>query len=146
VFGLTRIENLPIPFATFYAEGTATGIEVQQVRGGLLGEEVARSIANPLIFPALEVRQGRAIDPGADRILAAPVEDACALFPDANLLVVNVTDQPIITTARMKCPFLEIRVNVPPPSDVAEAFVPGPIHDQLVQAGRAATRAALARR
>lgn len=146
LFGFTRIESLPVPFATFYAEGTATGIEIQPVRGGLLSEEVARSIANPLIFPALVVKQGRAFDPGADRILAIPVEDACALFPDANLLVINVTGQPSITTARTRCPVLEVLVNAPPPNQVGDAFLPGAIHDRLVEAGRLATRAALVRR
>jgi predicted acylesterase/phospholipase RssA len=144
-FGSARIESLAVPFATAYVEGTATGVAIQPVRGGVLSEEVARSIANPLIFPDLRIERGRPLDPGADRLLATPLDDACAMFPRANLLLINVTDQPAVITARTNCPVLEVQVRPPPRENLAQAFQPGPVHDRLVEAGRVATRAALAR-
>lgn len=145
-FGSKRIETLPVPFATSYVEGTATGVAIQPVRGGLVSDEVARSIANPLIFPTLSVVQGRPLDPGADQLLATPIDEACALFPDANLLVINVTDQPAVATSHTRCPVLEVRVSATPTEGLGQAFLPGAVHDRLVAAGRSATQAALARR
>ncbi len=142
--GTVRIEELSLAFATFYVEGTTTGVTMQKVEGGILADEVARSIANPLIFPGLPIKAGSALDVGADRMSAIPVEDACKLFPDATLIVVNVTGEPIVTTAAMRCPVREIRID-PPRIAAEEAFLPGPAHDRLVQTGLTATRDALAR-
>lgn len=143
--GTLRIEDLSPSFATFYAEGTPTGVTMQKVVGGILADEVARSIANPLVFPGLPIKTGSALDAGADRMSAIPVEDACKLFPDASLIVVNVAGEPIVTTAGMKCPVREIRIE-PPRVGAEEALLPGPVHDRLVQAGLTATREALARK
>ena len=57
---------------------------------------------------------GRPIDPGGDRVSATPIQDACAAFPDANLLAINVSGQPIFTDATMKCPLLEVRIDPQP--------------------------------
>lgn len=141
--GTLRIEELPVSFATFYGEGTTTGVTMQKVEGGILADELVRSIANPLIFPGLPIRAGSALDVGADRMSAVPVDDACKLFPGANLIVVNVTGESIVTTAGMKCPVREVRID-PPRIAPEEAFLPGPAHDRLVQLGLTATRDALA--
>jgi len=142
--GTLRIEDLSLSFTTFYVEGTTTGVTMEKVEGGLLADEVARSIANPLIFPGLSIKAGSALDAGADRMSAIPVEDACKLFPDATLVAINVTGEPIVTTAAMKCPIREVRIDHPQVA-AQDAFLPGPIHDDLVRAGLTATRAALAR-
>jgi hypothetical protein len=54
------------------------------------------------------------MDPGADRVMAVPVEDACRLFPDAGLIVINVTDQDAFFSRAMQCPLLEVCVPLLP--------------------------------
>jgi NTE family protein len=140
-----RIDGgLPIRFVTFYQEATATGVVARRAERGPLAAAVGASVANPLIFSTLAIGPGRPIDPGGDRVSATPVQDACAAFPDANLLAINVTGQPIFTDATMKCPLLEVRVD-PPPVAPAEILSLGATYRRLVDGGRAAMRAALAR-
>ena len=105
------IERLPIRYVTFYQEGTATGVVARKADSGPLAAAVGGSVANPLIFSTLAFGPGRPIDPGADRVSATPVQDACAAFPDANLLAINASGQPIFTDATMTCPVLEVRVD-----------------------------------
>jgi len=140
-----RIDGrLPIRFVTFYQEATSTGVVARRADSGPLAQAIGASIANPLIFTKLEVGPGRPLDPGADRVSATPVQDACATFPDANLLAINVSGQPIFTDATMTCPLLEIRVDQPPvpPEEIMEL---GDSYQQILARGRAATRAALSR-
>jgi NTE family protein len=140
-----RIDGgLPIPFVTFYQEATATGVVARRAERGPLAAAVGASVANPLIFSTLAIGPGRPIDPGGDRVSATPVQDACAAFPDANLLAINVTGQPIFTDATMKCPLLEVRL-APPPVAAEEIMSLGDSYRRLVADGRAAMRAALAR-
>ena len=75
---------------------------------------------------------------------ATPVQDACAAFPDANLLAINASGQPIFTDANMTCPLLEVRVDAGPVSPV-EVMQLGDAYRRVVASGHAATRAALAR-
>jgi NTE family protein len=140
-----RIDGgLPVRFVTFYEEATSTGVVARRADRGPLAAAVGASVANPLIFSTLPMGPGRPIDPGADRVSAIPVQDACATFPDANLLAINVTGQPIFTDARMKCPLLEVRID-PPQVPATEIMELGDSYRRIVDGGRAATRAALAR-
>jgi NTE family protein len=140
-----RIEaGLPVRFVTFYQEGTNTGVVAKRADNGPVAAAVGASVANPLIFSTLSIGPGRPIDPGADRVSATPIQDACAAFPDANLLAINVSGQPIFTDATMKCPVLEVRIE-PQPVAPTEVMELGDGYRRVVEGGRAATRAALAR-
>ena len=140
-----RIDGpLPLRFATFYQEGTNTGVVARRADRGPLAAAVGASVANPLIFSTLALGPGRPIDPGADRVSATPIQDACAAFPDANLLAINVTGQPIFTDATMTCPLLEVRI-APQPVPPEEIMALGDGYRRIVEGGRAATRAALGR-
>ncbi|HWD38807.1 MAG TPA: patatin-like phospholipase family protein [Fimbriimonas sp.] len=137
------IEQLPIPFATLFQEATETGVEIRTARSGNLAQAVAESAANPLIFPQVTLAPGQALDPGADRVSAIPVQDACRLFPNANLLAINVTGQPIFKDTATTCPTLEVRIE-PGTAKMPDVFSLGPEYRRVVAAGREATRAALA--
>jgi predicted acylesterase/phospholipase RssA len=145
VFHETRIEQLPIPFVAFFQQATETGVVIRSETTGNLAQAVGASAANPLIFPELKVTPGRHLDPGADRVSATPVQDACRLFPDANLLAINVTGQPIFKDAGTRCPVMEVRV-VPEPVTIEDVFALGEVYDRVVESGRAATLAALGTR
>jgi NTE family protein len=136
--------GLPIQFVTFYQEATSTGAVARRADRGLISAGVGASVANPLIFSTLAMAPGRPIDPGSDRVSATPVQDACAAFPDANMLAINVSGQPIFTDATMKCPLLEIRID-PQPVAPREIMELGDGYRRVVENGRAATRAVLAR-
>jgi NTE family protein len=136
--------GLPIQFMTFYQEATSTGVVARRADRGLISAAVGASVANPLIFSTLAMAPGRPIDPGSDRVSATPVQDACAAFPDANMLAINVSGQPIFTDATMKCPLLEVRID-PPPVAPQEVMELGESYRRVVESGHAAARAALAR-
>jgi NTE family protein len=140
-----RIEALPLPFAALYQRRAGSGVTLVTARAGNLAEAVGGSVANPFLFPGLDVGTAAALDPGADRAAATPVEEACRVFPGANLLVINVTGQPSFYSARMNCPLLEVAVepaNLPP--DQVLAF--GMSYQRVVDRGHAATSQALAAR
>jgi len=140
-----RIDGpLPLRFVTFYQEGTSTGVVARRADSGPLATAVGASVANPLIFSTLALGPGRPIDPGGDRVSATPIQDACATFPGVNLLAINVTGQPIFTDATMTCPLLEVRIE-PQPVPPEEIMALGDGYRRIVDGGRAATRAALAR-
>jgi NTE family protein len=110
-FSGARLETLPIPFVTFHHRVRGEGVEVVAVRTGDLAEAVGASLANPLLFPDVQsglTREGQRLDPGADRVAATPVEDACRLFPGANILAINVTGHPAFYSGRMSCPLREV--------------------------------------
>jgi hypothetical protein len=64
------------------------------------------------VFDDVDVAHAAKMDPGADRVAATPVQDACRLFPDANLLVVNLQRSPAFHDAEMKCPLREVMIEV----------------------------------
>jgi len=105
-----NIETLPVPFAAWHVVASESGIRVVASRSGNLATAVSSSIANPLIFPGLDVRTTHVVDPGVDRVAAVPVDDACRLFPDARLIASNVTGRPTAFTSNMNCPLVEIVV------------------------------------
>jgi NTE family protein len=144
-FAGARIEALPLPFATFYQRPRGSGVELVAVRAGDLAEAVGRSVANPLLFPALDVGAAAALDPGADRVAATPAEDACRLYPNAQLLVINVTGQPAFVSAAMRCPVTEVRV-APAGLPAEDVLRFGPAYERAVAAGYQATLAALGSR
>ena len=104
-----RIEDLPVPFATFYQEPTAEGLQRVAATRGSLAEAVASSAANPFLFEDASLQR---IDPGADRVSAVPVHDACALFPRSRLITINVTDEPAFYRQDLGCEVREIRVQL----------------------------------
>jgi NTE family protein len=111
------IEHLLVPFATSYQEPTGQGLQRIIVTTGPIAGAVAASVANPFVFPDASLER---IDPGADRVSAVPVHDACQLFPGARLIAINVTGEPAFYRPDMGCEVREIFVDTgnPPP----EAF------------------------
>ncbi|QSQ25801.1 patatin-like phospholipase family protein [Pyxidicoccus parkwayensis] len=102
-----RIEDLPVPFATFYQEPTDEGLQRVAATQGPLAEAVASSAANPFLFEDASLQR---IDPGADRVSAVPVHDACTLFPRSRLIAINVTGEPAFYRPDLDCEVHEIRV------------------------------------
>jgi predicted acylesterase/phospholipase RssA len=140
-----RIESLPVPYAALYQRREGTGVTLVTARSGSVAEAVGGSVANPFLFPGLDVGKAAALDPGADRAAAVPVEEACRVFPGANLLVINVTGQPSFFSAKMACPLLEVAVTPTglPPEQVL-AF--DSAYRQTVDRGYATTLQALKKR
>jgi hypothetical protein len=140
--GGARIESTPVPFATFHHERAGEGLTLVVDRRGDLATAVGASIANPFVFDDVDVASASALDPGADRIVATPVEDACRLFPGSNLLVVNLSGAPAIRPRDLPCPVREVMVDAAPiPPETI--FQGGPAFDATVRAGAEAVRAAL---
>jgi hypothetical protein len=100
---------LPVPFATFYQEPTGEGLHRVAATQGSVAEAVASSAANPFLFEDATLQR---IDPGADRVSAVPVHDACELFPGSRLIAINVTDEPAFYRSDLDCEVREIRVDM----------------------------------
>ncbi|NBD10789.1 patatin-like phospholipase family protein [Corallococcus silvisoli] len=127
-----RVEDLPVPFATFHQVPSEQGLQRVTVTHGLLSSAVAASAANPLLFEDATLAR---IDPGADRVSATPVHDACQLFPGARLIAINVTGEPAFYRSDLDCDVREVRVEVPSPP--VEAFTGrGAAFEALYDAGR----------
>jgi predicted acylesterase/phospholipase RssA len=144
-FGGARIEALPLPFATFYQRPNGAGVELVAARSGDLAEAVGGSVANPFLFPGLSVRDASALDPGADRAAATPIDDACRLFPKAEILAVNVTGHPAFYSPGMRCPLREVTV-APQGVSAEDLLRAGPGFERAVAAGYRAMAAALSPR
>lgn len=139
----TTIQLLPIQFATWH-ETLQQGPTTVTVTAGKLAEAIGDSSANPMLFPDVEVRPGARFDPGADRVSAVPLDDACRLRPDAHFIVSNVTGGPLYLSAAMTCSYEEIWVDLPG-IDARKAFAgEGTEFEGLVSSGFAAAEAALA--
>ncbi|MEM9068996.1 MAG: patatin-like phospholipase family protein [Myxococcota bacterium] len=106
------IETLPLRYATSHLAATEAGIELTISTEGNLAAAVGASVANPLIFSELDVRETHQIDPGVDRVSATPIEDACAQFSGARMLAINVAGAPAFTSAAMNCPVREVQVEL----------------------------------
>ena len=140
-FAGARIESLPVPFATLYQRVNGGGLERVVAREGDLAHAVAASANNPLLFEGTELKD---LDPGADRVSAVPVHDACALFPHARLLTLNVTGEAAFYGKDLPCEVVEIRIKGDePPLSALEGE--GDAFDRVYEAGFDATRAALER-
>ena len=142
VLGGARIETLPVPYATTYQQRSENGLTLVVVRTGNLADAVGKSIANPFIFTNLDVVKQGEVDPGADRASMTPVDEACRLFPDANLLAINVTGEPAFYRAEMRCPLREVQVD-PGPLDAEAVFRLQADFTRAVKAGFDATASAL---
>jgi NTE family protein len=142
VLGGARIEALPVAYATTFQQRSDNGLALVIARNGNLADAVGKSIANPFIFSNLDVVKQGAVDPGADRASMTPVDEACRLFPDSNLLAINVTDEPAFYRADMKCPLREVRVD-PGPLDAESVFRLQADFTRAVKAGFDATALAL---
>jgi predicted acylesterase/phospholipase RssA len=142
-YGHAALERLPIHFATLYQVQARFGYRMQAASAGNVAQGVSASAANPFLFQDVDVHTAQTIDPGSDRIAAVPVEAACQLYPDAALIVVNVTDQPIFFTGIMPCPVLDVRV--PLQQAGVQAMMRGPEFELYVRAGFDAAAQALAR-
>lgn len=112
--GKQLIEQLPIPYATFYQQRVGSGLQLVVVRTGDLSQAVSHSVANPFIFPDFDPVRAGYVDPGADRMVSTPVDDTCRMFPKARLLAVNASGHAIVHSKSMSCPLLEVAVNVDP--------------------------------
>lgn len=126
-----HIEDLPVPFATFYQQPTEDGLRRVTATEGPVSEAVAASAANPFLFPDMKMER---IDPGADRVSAVPVHDACKLFPNSLLITLNVTEEPAFYREDLDCEVREIRVQTG--SIAVDAFQgEGPAFDAAYEAG-----------
>jgi len=112
--GGARIETLPKPFVTMHHERAGEGLRLVIDRAGDLAHAVGASIANPFVFEDIDVATAPALDPGSDRLAATPVDDACRLFPDSNLLVVNVSGTPAVRGDGARCAIREVMIDTPP--------------------------------
>jgi predicted acylesterase/phospholipase RssA len=137
-----RIESLPIAYATSYQTRSENGLDLVVARSGNLADAVGKSIANPFIFTNLNVATQGAVDPGADRASMTPVDEACRLFPNSNLLAINVTDEPAFYRADMHCPLREVKVDSGP-LDAEGVFRLQADFTRAVKAGFDATALAL---
>jgi NTE family protein len=108
----SRIETLATPFATMHHERAGEGLRLVIDQSGDLARAVSASIANPFVFDDVDVTHARGLDPGSDRIAATPVTDACRLFPNSNLLVINISGTPAIRDAAGTCPIREVMIDV----------------------------------
>lgn len=142
LLGGARIERLPVAYATTFQQRSGDGLTVVVARAGNLADAVGKSIANPFIFANLDVVAAGQVDPGADRASMTPVDEACRLFPDANLLAINVTDQPAFYRAEMRCPLREVHVD-PGSLDAEAVFLLKDDFARAVRAGHDATAKAL---
>lgn len=106
------IDELPLRYASFHQERSGNGLVLVTVSHGPLAAAVARSMANPFIFEGFDPVAAGFVDPGGDRLAAIPVEDTCRAFPRARLLAINVTGQDIVHSQNMKCPLLEVKIDV----------------------------------
>jgi NTE family protein len=136
-----HIEDLPVPFATFYQQPTGDGLRRVAATQGPVSEAVAASAANPFLFPDMSMER---IDPGADRVSAVPVHDACKLFPNSLLIAINVTEEEAFYREDLGCEVREIRVDTG--SIAVEAFQgEGPAFDAAYAAGYDAVMRAIDR-
>ena len=110
-YGGTLVEGLPVPFVTMHQRVVGDTGGMVDVRSGDLARAVAASVANPLIFTRLDPRRTGVLDPGVDRVAAIPVDDACRMFPDSRLIVINVTGKPAFVSNKMNCPVVEVDVS-----------------------------------
>jgi NTE family protein len=62
-FGGRRIEALPIPYAALYQRREGTSVVLVTARTGNLADAVGGSVANPFLFPAMDVSSAAALDP-----------------------------------------------------------------------------------
>lgn len=110
--GGVTIERLPLAFAALHQERDGQGLSLVVDRAGDLAAAISASIANPFVFDDVDVARAAKLDPGGDRLAAIPVQDACRLFPDANLLIVNLQRSPAFHDSQMRCPLREVMVDV----------------------------------
>ncbi len=141
-YGGANIEGSRVPFATLFQQPVGTGLQMVTATRGNLATAVGNSAANPFIFEDVNCRSGQPLDPGADRVAAVPVEDACRLAPGSRLVAINLTDQPAFFSASMKCPLLEIPIRLPP--GTPKNIVRGPEFYAFAAAGFVITQRALA--
>lgn len=138
--GGRSIEQLSLPYETSYVQQAGSKVALLHVKTGNVAAAVGASVANPIIFNELDVRQGGPIDPGLDRVAAIPIEHACESFPDRIMLVINVTQERAFVSTGMNCSTFEIRPNIPPLPP--EAILTSPeAFQQVVESGRLAADA-----
>jgi hypothetical protein len=142
ILGGARIETLPVPYATTFQQRSDNGLSLVVARDGLVADAVGKSIANPFIFSNLDIAKQGQVDPGADRASMTPVDEACRLFPDSNLLAINVSGEPAFYRAEMRCPLREVVVD-PGPLDAEAVFRLQADFARAVKAGHDATALAL---
>lgn len=128
------LSSLPVPFVTGHAVRDRDGLRAEYSDHGQLADVVGASIANPFIFHDVDVHRTPQLDPGADRVEAVPVIAACQHFPDARLLVVNVTGQESVRLASTHCPVVEVMVD-PGTVNQEEIVQGGPEFDRVVRTG-----------
>jgi len=141
-FGGRSLQQLPVALVPLALRPRGTGVTLVAPRSGNVAAAVGDSIANPLVFPDVDVASGAAVDPGVDRAAAVPIDDACRAFPGANLLAINVTGHPAFVSAAMRCPLREVMV---PPAGLTldELSARGPAYQRALQVAHDLTRAAL---
>lgn len=134
-YGNTTIEQLPIRFGTVYQQAGESGVQSQRITGGLVADEIAHSIANPLIFKDVHVDMKTKLDPGASEVAAIPVQPACMMFPGHQLVVSSVIGDEIFSSSKMNCPYQVVDIQVAPSDLRAALSAQEPAFSQLVGEG-----------
>lgn len=137
------IETLAVPFETSFAEVHGESVGYVTASAGNVAAAVGSSVANPYIFPDIDVRKAPAIDPGLDRLAAVPVEQACRSHPGSFVLAMNVTDNAAMVPAGLACEWAEVRIPVEQ-FDAGHVFVNPERVAEVVQVGRTAVASWLA--
>lgn len=140
-YGESQLERLAVPFAATHAQLTGTGIAYKTPRSGSVATAVARSIANPEVFPGFDARRSRYLDPGVDRMARVPVVEACSRFPESLLITINVTAEAAVIPPDVACPTVEVRIPLEAPNEALDPSKPE--FKKVVRLGRQATKAAL---
>jgi predicted acylesterase/phospholipase RssA len=106
-------ESLPMSFATSYASLTDDRVEIVVVRTGSVAAAVTRSTAHPRFLELGHSSTLTSVDPGIDPASRVPVDDACATFGPADLVVVNASGARL-DHAPSRCSVVEVVVDVGP--------------------------------
>ncbi len=107
LFQNKTIEQTKIPFATSYQMRKGQGMDLIISKNENLAHAISKSANNPFIFKNTGFNK---IDPGADRIAAIPIEDACKYFNPTNIIVINVSGNDPVWTSEMNCPITLINI------------------------------------
>lgn len=107
--GGVDIEDLSLEFRTAHLHQVGEGVQLVEVDHGNLADAIGHSVANPFIFGDVSLPERPRFDPGADRVAAVPVFDACRAFPDARLIVLNASDHEPFEHG-VDCPTFHIRI------------------------------------
>lgn len=141
-----KIKDFKIPFVTYYQKKIGDSIELtdgSKDQISSIGSIIGGSCANPFIFTSMNVNSASKIDPGADRVSAIPITDACDKFPNNKLIVINVSGNDAFVKNNLQCPTLTIDIEPTQIKNPQSLINLGTEFDKLVSYGYFATMSQL---